>query len=69
MRTHIDLDEQLIHEVVRIGRFPSKKAAVHAALTEYVKLIKRQQLLGLRGKVRWRGDLDQLRADRPAKSG
>jgi Arc/MetJ family transcription regulator len=68
MRTHIELDEQLIDEVVKMGRFPSKKAAVHAALTEYAKLIKRQQLMGLRGRIAWQGDLEQMRADRVGRA-
>jgi len=61
MRTHIELDDALLSQVVQLGHFPSKKAAVNAALAEYVKLLMRKQLLELRGKVRWEGDLDQLR--------
>lgn len=64
MRTHVDLDENLLDEVVRLGRFPTKKAAVQAALTEFVKALKRRQLLALRGQVAWQGDLDRLRAAR-----
>lgn len=61
MATHIDLDEGLVKQVVRLGRFPTKKAAVNAALAEYVRLLKRRQLLELRGKVDWEGDLEQMR--------
>jgi Arc/MetJ family transcription regulator len=64
MRTHIDLDEQLIDQVVALGGFATKKAAVHAALAEFVKTIKRQQLLALRGKMPWQGDLAALRGSR-----
>jgi Arc/MetJ family transcription regulator len=67
MGTHIDLDPVLIDQVVELGRFPSKKAAVHAALSEYLKTMKRQQLLALRGQVSWQGDLARLRADRVAR--
>jgi Arc/MetJ family transcription regulator len=64
MRTHIDLDENLVAQVVTMGQFPTKKAAIHAALTELSKTLKRKQLLALRGKVAWEGDLEQLRAMR-----
>lgn len=64
MRTHIDLDENLVAQVVAMGHFPTKKAAIHAALMEFAKTLKRRQLLALRGKVAWEGDLDQLRATR-----
>lgn len=67
MRTHVELDDQLIEQVLQLGPFPTKKAAIHAALEDYVKVLKRRQLLALRGKVRWEGDLDALRAARPAE--
>lgn len=62
MRTHVDLDEQLLGQVVQLGAFPSKKAAIQAALTEFITTLKRRQLLELRGQIQWQGDLDQLRA-------
>ena len=68
MRTHIDMDEQLLNQVVELGRFPTKKAAIHAALNEYARFLKRQQLLALRGKVAWQGDLDALRQNRLEKA-
>jgi Arc/MetJ family transcription regulator len=64
MRTHVDLDEQLLTQVVQMGHFPSKKAAIQAALVEFVKTLKRRQLLALRGQLQWQGDLIQLRANR-----
>jgi Arc/MetJ family transcription regulator len=64
MKTHIELDDNLVDQVVRYGRFATKKAAVNAALEEYAKLLKRRELLELRGKVHWEGDLEGLRAPR-----
>ena len=64
MKTHIELDDGLLEEVFRMGRFETKKAAVNAALAEYAKLLKRRELLQMQGKVPWVGDLDTLRADR-----
>lgn len=64
MKTHIDLDDNLVEQVIRLGRFPTKRAAVNAALQEYAKLLKRRELLDLRGKLHWEGDLDKLRARR-----
>lgn len=68
MRTHIELDDQLINQVVQLGHFSTKKAAVHAALAEFVRTLKRQQLLALRGKVSWQADLRRLRAARNTKA-
>ncbi len=64
MKTHIELDDKLVEQVIRLGRFTTKKAAVNAALEEYANLLKRRQLLELRGKVPWEGDLEELRARR-----
>lgn len=64
MRTHVELDDTLLEQVIRLGGFPTKKAAINAALAELSRALKRRQLLELRGKIRWQGDLDQLRAPR-----
>lgn len=64
MRTHIELDEQLITQAIQLGHYPTKKAAIHAALLELVNTLKRQQLLAMRGKVSWQGNIDQLRSNR-----
>jgi Arc/MetJ family transcription regulator len=64
MRTHVDLDENLIAQVIALGHFPSKKAAIQAALIEFTKSLKRKEILKLRGKLAWDGDLDQLRSSR-----
>ena len=64
MKTHIELDDELVGEIVRMGRFATKKAAVNAALAEYAKLLKRRDLLEMRGKIPWQGDLNALRAQR-----
>ncbi len=70
MRTHIELDGDVLDQVMDLGQFASKKAAVNAALAELSRSLKRRQLLALRGKVAWQGDLDALRiarmADQPA---
>lgn len=65
MKTHLELDGALLEEVIRFGGFATKKAAVNAALKEYSRTLKRQQLLKLPGKILWEGDLRAMRADRP----
>ena len=64
MPMHIDLDESLVREVMQLGAYPTKKAAVNAALAEYVRMLKRRQLLGLRGQVPWEANLDRMRERR-----
>ncbi|NJM95132.1 MAG: type II toxin-antitoxin system VapB family antitoxin [Acaryochloridaceae cyanobacterium CSU_5_19] len=64
MRTHIEIDDALLAEARTLGGYATIKAAVNVALSEHVKQLKRQQLLGLRGQMHWQGDLDRLRAVR-----
>ncbi|MCO5101249.1 MAG: type II toxin-antitoxin system VapB family antitoxin [Burkholderiaceae bacterium] len=69
MKTHVEVDDDLLQEVLRLGAFETKKAAINAALVELSKSLKRRELLALRGKVRWHGDLDLLRAVRNRGAG
>lgn len=67
-KTHVEIDAKVLDEVMRMGNFPSKKAAINAALSEYLRRLKRLELLAMRGKVPWSGDLEELRADRRSRS-
>jgi Arc/MetJ family transcription regulator len=64
MRTHIELDDAALEDILKFGRFSNRTAAVNAALGEFAKLLKRRELMELRGKVAWKADLDVLRSDR-----
>ena len=64
MHTHVELDDAALADLMRLGDFPSKKVAINTAIAEYVRLLRRRQLLSLRGKIRWEGNLRQLRAAR-----
>ena len=48
----------LIEEAVEIGHHPSKKAAVTAALEEYVKARRRLKILDWMGQVEYYDDYD-----------
>lgn len=61
MRTHIELQDELLDQVLSLGHFQTKKEAVNSALAAYANQLKRKQLLTLYGKVNWQGNLTQLR--------
>ncbi|ADB39140.1 type II toxin-antitoxin system VapB family antitoxin [Spirosoma linguale] len=63
MRTNIDIDDELIDKALQISRLKTKKAVVELALQQYIERQARQNLLSLFGKVKWEGDLDQMRTD------
>ncbi len=61
MRTNIVLDDNLVKEGMRLTKIKTKKELVNLALAELVSKRKRKNLLKLEGKVRWDGNLDEMR--------
>ena len=64
-RTNIELDDRLVQQGMRRFKCKSKRELVHLALTELLRDAKREELLALRGQVRWEGNLDEMRRGRP----
>ena len=63
-RTNVELDDRLVREGMRKFRCKSKRELVHLALSELMRDAKRKEILKLRGKVLWEGDLDESRRPR-----
>ncbi|MBX2905363.1 MAG: type II toxin-antitoxin system VapB family antitoxin [Taibaiella sp.] len=55
------MDRKLVKEAQTLGKFSNEGAAVEEALRELVNKLKRKSMLDLFGKVRWEGDLNQMR--------
>jgi len=51
MATNLALDDKLIEEARRIGGHGTKKEAVTAALDEYIRRRKQQEIVKLFGKI------------------
>lgn len=64
MRTNIDIDENLIQEAMKLTGITTKKAVVEEALRQMVSLKKQARLKELRGKLKWEGNLDEMREGR-----
>lgn len=64
MRTNIVIDDELIAEAMRCTGAPTKRAVVDLALREIVARHRRRATAGLRGRIDWDEDLDDLRRDR-----
>ncbi len=61
VRTTLDIDAELMDEAVRLSGKRTKAAAVEEALAEYVRLRRKEALLGLRGRLRLEEDWRELR--------
>ncbi|MGA2644855.1 MAG: type II toxin-antitoxin system VapB family antitoxin [Candidatus Sulfotelmatobacter sp.] len=64
MRTNIEIDDRLMRQAMRSIGAPTKKAAVEAGLRLLAETHAQAFIRRLRGKVRWEGDLEQLRLGR-----
>ena len=53
MATNLDLDPNLIEHALALSGAPTKKAAVTAALKEFIARREQRQLLELFGKLEW----------------
>lgn len=62
MRTNIDIDDGLLKEAMKYSGAKSKKNIVNEALEEYIKMQKRLKMKSLFGKVKWEGNLDEMRS-------
>ncbi len=64
MRTNIVIDDELMKDALRTTGVKTKREAVELGLRTLIQLGKQAQARRLRGKIRWEGDLDAMRADR-----
>ncbi|MCY4220525.1 MAG: type II toxin-antitoxin system VapB family antitoxin [Thiotrichales bacterium] len=63
MRTNIVIDDDLLEGAMRATGAKTKREAVELGLAALVRLKKQEEIRGLRGKLRWTGDLDEMRRD------
>ncbi len=58
MPTNLAIDDRLIEEVQKLGRHRTKKAAVTAALDEYIQRRKQRDILPLFGTIEYQNNYD-----------
>ncbi|MFQ5865796.1 MAG: type II toxin-antitoxin system VapB family antitoxin [bacterium] len=63
MRTNIVIDNRLMKQALEISGLETKKAVVEEALKLLIQMKKQRVVRNLRGKLRWEGELDQMRID------
>jgi len=63
-RTNIVLDSQLVDEGMKLTGLKTKRNLVDYALRELLRHEKQAKLLGLRRKIDWEGNLDEMREGR-----
>ncbi|MCL5028888.1 MAG: type II toxin-antitoxin system VapB family antitoxin [Bacteroidetes bacterium] len=64
MRTNIVIDEKLMKKASKVLGTKSKRETVEAALRRAINLSEQAKIKKLFGKVKWEGNLDELRSAR-----
>ncbi len=63
-RTNVVLDEDLVDKAKRLTGIKTTRAVLEHALNELVRHRRQRDILKLRGKVYWEGDLEDQRQSR-----
>jgi Arc/MetJ family transcription regulator len=66
-RTNLVLDEKVLEEATRVLGAKTYSATVNLALEEVLRLRKIQSLPQFFGQGLWKGDLAEMREDRPRR--
>jgi Arc/MetJ family transcription regulator len=64
MRTNIEIDDRLMKQAMRCAKTRTKRETVEAGLRLLVRLKRQEGIRRLRGKIKWEGDLEELRRSR-----
>ena len=66
-RTNLVLDEELLKEVTREMGLKTYSATVNAVLKEAARRLRVRKIADFVGKVKWIGDLAEMREDNPRR--
>lgn len=63
MRTNIVIDDNLMANALKATGLKTKRDVVEEGLKLIILRQNQQAVRGLRGKIKWEGDLDEMRTD------
>lgn len=64
MRTNVVLDDDLVKVALRLSGFKTKRKAIEEGLKLLIELNRQKRIKGFRGKLKWTGNLNKMRADK-----
>ncbi|MCP9799895.1 type II toxin-antitoxin system VapB family antitoxin [Synechococcus sp. RedBA-s] len=65
MRTNIVIDDLLMRDAMQASEARTKREAVEIGLRTLVRLEQQKRIQAFRGRLSWKGDLENLRQDLP----
>ncbi|MFA5353709.1 MAG: type II toxin-antitoxin system VapB family antitoxin [Thermodesulfovibrionales bacterium] len=64
MRTNVLIDDDLMESALKASGKKTKKDAIEEGLRLLVRMKGQERIKAFRGKLRWTGNLDEMRSDR-----
>ncbi len=64
MRTTLNLDDKALAEAMHYAEGQTRTEVLNEALRAFVRKKRMRELLDMRGKIAWEGDIDELRRRR-----
>ena len=61
MRTTLNIDDEALDAALAVSGGLTKTEVINEALRRYARARRRRELLALKGRVVWEGDVDALR--------
>jgi Arc/MetJ family transcription regulator len=61
MRTTLNINDEALAAAMAFAPGLTKTEVINEALRKFARVKRRKELLNLRGKVKWEGNLDDLR--------
>ena len=63
MRTNIVIDDKLMRDALRATGLKTKREAVEEGLRTLLRLKRQMEIRKFRGRLDWKGDLNEMRSD------
>ena len=67
MRTNIEIDDELMEKALEMSDLKTKKDIVNEALKLFVRIESQKDIIKFRGKLKWEGDLNDMRNSKHAQ--
>jgi Arc/MetJ family transcription regulator len=64
MRTNVVIDDELMESALKVSGLKTKKDVIEEGLKLLVQVKGQKKIKGFRGKLKWTGNLDEMRLDK-----
>ena len=63
MRTNVVIDDRLMRQAMESGNYRTKRKTIEEGLRLLLQVNSQKKIRELKGRIRWEGDLEEMRGD------